>query len=146
MITNVKKNRLTFCITITSVTSVFVLFVPIHTELHTLNLWTRPLCRWNKMTSELWTDKWVFVFHIPLRKGPSWPISCCSWIYNYLCNQCRLSLKLWVRIPLMVRCTRYNDLIKLLVSDLRQIGGFFSVSSTNKTDRHDMAEIVLKVA
>ena len=32
------------------------------------------------------------------------------------------------------------------VSDLRQVGGFFSVSSTNKTDRHDIAEILLKVA
>ena len=34
------------------------------------------------------------------------------------------------------------------VSDLRQIGGFsgYSVSFTNKTDRHDIAEILLKVA
>jgi hypothetical protein len=35
------------------------------------------------------------------------------------------------------------------VSDLRQVGGFFPgnpVSSTNKTDRHDIAEILLKVA
>ena len=35
-----------------------------------------------------------------------------------------------------------------LVSDLRQIGGVSPgtpVSSTNKTDRHDIAEIVLKV-
>ena len=37
------------------------------------------------------------------------------------------------------------------VSDLRQVGGFlFSpgilVSSTNKTDRHNMTEILLKVA
>jgi hypothetical protein len=34
------------------------------------------------------------------------------------------------------------------VSDLRQVGGFFSgtsVSSTNKTDRHHIAEILLKV-
>jgi hypothetical protein len=31
------------------------------------------------------------------------------------------------------------------VSDLRQVGGFFPVSSTNKYDRHDIAEIVLKV-
>ena len=31
-----------------------------------------------------------------------------SWIYNYLCNQCLSALKLRVRIPLMVRCTRYN--------------------------------------
>jgi hypothetical protein len=34
------------------------------------------------------------------------------------------------------------------VSDLRQVGGFLvtSVSSTNKTDRHDITEILLKVA
>ena len=35
------------------------------------------------------------------------------------------------------------------VSDLRQIGGFFPatpVSSTNKTDRYDIAELLLKVA
>jgi hypothetical protein len=35
------------------------------------------------------------------------------------------------------------------VSDLRQVGGFFPgtpFSSTNKTDRHDITEISLKVA
>jgi hypothetical protein len=35
-----------------------------------------------------------------------------------------------------------------LVSDLRQVGVFFPgtpVSSTNETDRHDIAEILLKV-
>ena len=35
------------------------------------------------------------------------------------------------------------------VSDLRQVGGFCPgppVSSTNKTDRHDISEILLKVA
>ena len=31
-------------------------------------------------------------------------------------------------------------------SDLRQVGGFLSVSSTNTTDRHNIAEILLKVA
>jgi hypothetical protein len=39
-------------------------------------------------------------------------------------------------------------LIKL-VSDLRQVGGFSPgtpVSSTNKTDCHDIAELLLKVA
>jgi hypothetical protein len=44
------------------------------------------------------------------------------------------------------RHTRY--MIKF-VSDLRQVGGFFlgtPVSSTNKTDLHDIAEIMLKVA
>jgi hypothetical protein len=32
------------------------------------------------------------------------------------------------------------------VSDLRQVGGFLRmVSSSNKTDRHDITEILLKV-
>jgi hypothetical protein len=39
--------------------------------------------------------------------------------------------------------------LKKFVSDLRQVGGFlrgFPVSSTNKTDRHDITEMLLKVA
>jgi hypothetical protein len=31
------------------------------------------------------------------------------------------------------------------VSDLRQVGGFSPVSSTNNTDRHDITELLLKV-
>jgi hypothetical protein len=31
------------------------------------------------------------------------------------------------------------------VSDLRQVGGFLWFSSTNKTDSHDITEILLKV-
>jgi hypothetical protein len=41
-----------------------------------------------------------------------------------------------------------NHVIKF-VSDLRNIGDFFSgtpVSSANKTDRHDIAELLLKVS
>jgi len=37
-----------------------------------------------------------------------WSWSYGSWIYNYLCNQCLSPLKLWVRTPFMVRCTRYS--------------------------------------
>jgi hypothetical protein len=37
-----------------------------------------------------------------------WSWSYGSWIYNYLCNPCLSPLMLWVRIPLMARCTRYN--------------------------------------
>jgi len=37
-----------------------------------------------------------------------WLWSYGSWIYDYLCNQCLSLLKLWVRILLMARCTRYN--------------------------------------
>jgi hypothetical protein len=43
-----------------------------------------------------------------LKMGQSWSWSYGSWIYYYLCNQCLSPHKLWVRIPLMVRCTRYN--------------------------------------
>ena len=41
-----------------------------------------------------------------------------------------------------------NYVIKF-VSDLRQVGGFLPgtlVSSTNKTDRHDITEILMKMA
>ena len=45
----------------------------------------------------------------------------------------------------MARCTRYNiDVIKF-VSDLRHVGDT-PVSSINKTDRHDITKILLKVA
>jgi hypothetical protein len=50
-----------------------------------------------------------------------------------------------VRISIRARCTTLCDLI----SDLRQVGGFLRVlpvSSTNKTDHHDITEILLKVA
>jgi len=48
--------------------------------------------------------------------GPSWSRSYGSWIYNYQCNQYLSPLKLWVQIPLMAGCTRYNI---MLWSDLK---------------------------
>jgi hypothetical protein len=45
---------------------------------------------------------------LPNNVGPSWPWTYCSWIYNYLCNQCLSPLKLWVRTSFMASCTRYN--------------------------------------
>jgi hypothetical protein len=69
--------------------------------------------------------------------GPSWSWSNGSWICKYLCNQCLLQIQFWVRIPFMARCTRF-------VNDLFSPGT--PVSSTNKTDRHDIKEILLKVA
>ena len=74
------------------------------------------------------------------------PIKCgsCSyrrWIYTYICNQSLSPLMLWVRIPLMASCTQYNIMwYSLLVTCGRSV-----VFSTNKTDRHDIAEIFLKV-
>ena len=59
----------------------------------------------------------------------------CSWIYNFLCNQCVSRIKLWVRILLIVSmtCGRSRSVI-------------FSVYSINKTYRHDLNEILLKLA
>jgi hypothetical protein len=69
-----------------------------------------------------------------------------SWIYNYLCNQCLSPLMLWVSISIRERRTTLCDKVcQWLVT-----GQWFSpgppVSSTNKTDRHDITEILLKVA
>jgi hypothetical protein len=76
----------------------------------------------------------------------SWPWSYGSWIYNYLCNQCLSPLMLWVRISIRARCTTLFD----KVCQWLATGLWFSpgppVSSTNKTVRHDIAEILLKVA
>ena len=79
--------------------------------------------------------------------GLSWPWSYGSWIYNYyLCNQCLSPLMLQVRISIRARCTTLCD----KVCQWLATGRWFSlgplVSSTNKTDRHDITEILLKVA
>ena len=69
-----------------------------------------------------------------------------SWIYTYLCNQCLSPLKLWFR-NLFRRgvCNMSDNVCQWLVA-----GWWFSpgtsVYSTNKTDRHNIAEILLKVA
>jgi hypothetical protein len=59
---------------------------------------------------------------------------CCIYNYLYIYNQRLSPLKLWVQIPLM--------------PDLYSIQHYPGtlVSSTNKTDRHVIAEILLKVA
>ena len=53
---------------------------------------------------------------------------------------------MWVRISISARCTTLCDKI----CQWRATGQWFSpgplVSSTNKTDRHDITEILLKVA
>ena len=66
-----------------------------------------------------------------------------SWIYNYLCNQCLSALTNVVSSNrAYARCTRYN--IMWLAA-----GRWFSpgipFSSTNKTDRHGITEILLKI-
>ena len=81
-------------------------------------------------------------------RGPSWPWSYGSLIYYYLCNKCLSPLRLRVRIPL--RQGRLNTTLCDKVWQWLVTGRWFSpgtpVSSTNKTDRYDMTEILLKVA
>ena len=76
-----------------------------------------------------------------------WSWSYGSWIYNYLCNQCLSPLTLWVRILLrrgVLDTTLCDKVCQWLTS-----GRWFSlgtpVSSTDKTDHHDIPEILLKV-
>jgi hypothetical protein len=79
--------------------------------------------------------------------GPSWSWSYGSWIYNQQPVQ---------SVPIITKVLSSNlahgevysislDVVKF-DSDLRQVGGFLSVSSTNKTDHHNIVEILLKVA
>ena len=74
-------------------------------------------------------------------KESLWSRSYCSWIYNYLCNQCLSPLQLWVWTPYMPRCTRYNIMWWSLSVTYDR-----SVVFSNKTDRHFITEILLKVA
>jgi hypothetical protein len=67
-----------------------------------------------------------------------------NWIYNYLCNQCLSPLTLWVLI--LLRRGVLNTTLCDKVCQWLATGRWFSpVSSTNKTDRHDITEILLKV-
>ena len=88
-----------------------------------------------------WTKLSVLLRYIYTE--PSWPSSYCSWIYNCWCNQFLSLLKLWVRISIRARCTTLCD----TVCQWFWIGRCFSpgppVSPTNKTDCHDITEILL---
>jgi len=67
---------------------------------------------------------------------------------NYLYSQCLSPLKLWVRTPLRrgVHDTTLCDKVCQLLATGRWFSSGTPVSSTNKTDRHDITEILLKVA
>jgi len=56
-----------------------------------------------------WIIMYVFSMCISqLTRGSSWLWSYGSWIYNFLCNQCKWPQTLWVRTLFIARCTRYN--------------------------------------
>jgi hypothetical protein len=80
------------------------------------------------------------MFTLIMNGGPSWPWLYGSWIYNYLCNRCLAPPMLWVWHSLTTRNTILCD----------KVCQWFSpgppISSINKTNRHDITEILLKVA
>jgi hypothetical protein len=77
--------------------------------------------------------------------GPSWSWSYGSWIYNYLCNQCLSPLFSCEFEPCSWRGVLDTTLCDK-VCEWLATGLWFSlgppVSSTNKTDRHDITEIL----
>jgi hypothetical protein len=79
---------------------------------------------------------------------PSWLWPYGSWIYNYLCNQCMSPLNVSVRIPLRrgVLDNTICDKVCQRLATSRWFSLGTQVSSTNKTDSHDITEILLKVA
>ena len=70
-----------------------------------------------------------------------------SWIYNYICNQYLPPLRLSVRIRAWrgVLDTTLCDQVCQWLTTGRWIYLGTPVSSTNKTDRRDIAELLLKV-
>ena len=83
-----------------------------------------------------------YVYHfitifIQKLKSPSWPWSYDSWIFNYLCNQ-------W--------CCEFESRKRRGVQHhaIKYVCGFLCmgppVSSTKKTDRHDITKILVRVA
>ena len=66
-----------------------------------------------------------------------------NWVYYYICNQCLSPLTLWVRIQLrwVLDTTLCDKVCQWLATSL-----WFSPDiSTNKTDHHNITEILLKV-
>jgi hypothetical protein len=65
----------------------------------------------------------------------------------YLWNQCLSVLTLWVRIPLRrgVLDTTLCDKVCLWLAECRWFHPGTPLSSTNKTDRHDIIELLLKM-
>jgi hypothetical protein len=95
---------------------------------------------------------YYYIFHtfIIILWGLSWSWSYGNWIYNHLCNLC-LSvspLKLWVRIQFrrgVLDTTLCDRVCQWLATGL-WISPGTPVFSTNKTNCHDITEILFKVA
>ena len=85
---------------------------------------------------------------MPITTGCNQVTTYGSLIYNYLCNLCLSPLTLWVRIPFRrgVLDTTLCDKVCQWLAASPWFSVDTPVTSTNKTDRHNMTEILLKVA
>jgi hypothetical protein len=76
-----------------------------------------------------------------------WCLAPLSTIFQiYRGDQCLSPLMLWVRISIRARCTTLCDKVCQWLARGRWFSPCPPGSSTNKTDRHDISEILLKVA
>jgi hypothetical protein len=88
-----------------------------------------------------------YKFKLTRRNGAAWSWSCSSWIYKHLCNQYLSPLKLFKsRSWRGVLDTTLRDKAWRWLAAGRCVSQGPQVSSTNKTDRHDITEISVKVA
>ena len=96
--------------------------------------------KWNSTQNKI--NFFCKVVNFPTHQhGPLWSWTYGSWIYNYLCNQCLSQVHGEVY-------SIQHYVIKF-ISDLQQIGGFLRVLFGflhQYNCRHDIAEILLKVA
>jgi hypothetical protein len=95
--------------------------------------------------TQYWKDKsWSIKDSLIFFRWPLWSCLHGSWIHNYLCNQCLSPLMLWVLIPIrrgVLDTTLCDKGCQWLAA-----GQWFSpgipISSNNKTDLHDITEIL----
>ena len=90
-----------------------------------------------------WSSYWVTHFSCGGLSWSRWYGSC---IYNHICNLCLSPLTLWVRIPVMrgeLDTTLCDKSFQWLVAGWWFFLGTL-VSTTNKTDCHNITEILLK--
>ena len=73
-------------------------------------------------------------------RGQSWSWSYGSWSYNYLCNLC------WSPLKVMSSNPTHDKMDSIQNYAIKFVSAFLLVSATNKTDRHDIIEVLLKVA
>ena len=89
---------------------------------------------------------WLYIISFLIRstiffRGPSWP-----WFTTTYAINAYHPLMLWVRISIRARYTTLCDKVCQWLATGRWFSPGPPVSSTNKTDRHDITEILLKVA